>query len=130
MKSGCFAAVDRDQDAVIGSNRRAGLRAFWLAHAHLFEPAFGSADVARKFLDSLVYRDELQAVEAKGTGIVHVKAEVTYYGGGGGTLDELTLEKPAKAVACENAGAPGGVIVAGSLFGGEPCITFARLGTW
>lgn len=125
MRVGCFLPATHDQDVVICSNKRGGLRAFWLAHAHLFEPAFGSIDVARKFLDSLVYRDELQEIKVKGTGIIHAKAEVTYYGSGGGTLNELTLEKPAKALACENIGAAGGSIVAGSLFGGQPCITFA-----
>jgi len=43
---------------VLNSTTRGGLRQFWLSQAHLFVPLFGSEEVARQWLDSLVYRDE------------------------------------------------------------------------
>jgi hypothetical protein len=43
---------------ILGSTTRGGLRRFWLSQAHLFAPLFGSEEVARQWLDSLVYRDE------------------------------------------------------------------------
>lgn len=93
----CFRPTEREQDRVVGSNARGGLRRFWLSHAYLFAPAFGgSNEVARSFLDSLVYRDELGAHPVASSGIRTVVVEIN-----GDVVNQIDLELPAREILSE-----------------------------
>lgn len=104
MAETCFRPREQDLDDVFGATRRGRLRTFWLAHCHLFAPAFGSNDVARKFLDSLVYRDELTALRPSNGGITKVVTIIEPYTPGylPQSTQTVTLEKPAAAIVVNN----------------------------